>query len=142
MSQLEEWGWGRHQAADALPWVPRLGSFVPHCSTQPWNSPPWLTHHLLVGFPKKCFGKDRDDEDIDDEGDEERNAGFNEEVFVGLPDLPLVGAVHLSGLETAEQSSHQLWKVPWDASTLESGQTTDSVEEERPELSKQQLHNL
>lgn len=65
----------------------------------------WLTHHLLIGFPKKRFGKDGDDEDVDDEGDKERNAGLNEKVLVGFSDFPLIGPVDLSRLEITEQSA-------------------------------------
>lgn len=57
------------------------------------------THHLLVGFLKKCFSKDRDNEDIDDEGDKEGNAGLNEEVLIGFSHFLLIGPVHLPRLE-------------------------------------------
>jgi len=60
---------------------------------------PGLTYHLLVGFPKKCFSKHRDNKDVDDKGNKESNAGFNEEVLIRFSNFLLIGSVYLSGLE-------------------------------------------
>lgn len=66
------------------------------------------THHLLIGFLKKCFSKDRDDKDIDDEGNKERDAGLDEEVLIGFSHFLFIGPVHLPRLErTAAVIFHQ-----------------------------------
>lgn len=76
--------------------------------SSPWHSPPTHdpgTHHLLVGFLKKCFSKDGHDKDIDDEGNEECDAGLDEEVLIGFPHFLLIGPVHLSRLEREQWRS-------------------------------------
>lgn len=75
----------------------QLSPVPPSPPPNPLPRPP--THHIHVGFPIESLGEDGDDEDVDDEGDEERNARLSKEVFVGLTHLPWVGAIHLAGLQ-------------------------------------------
>jgi len=102
--QLVQWWGGSPEAGDLfslsskslLFCLPHSGLHYPHIHYHSW---PWLTHHLVVGFFKKCFGKDWDNKDVDDEGNKECNAGFNEKVLISFSNFLLIGSVYLSGLE-------------------------------------------
>lgn len=69
------------------------------------------TYHILICLSKESFGKDGDNKDIDDEGDKEGNTGFNEEIFVGLTDLLLIGPIYLTRLERKRNECHSLQKA-------------------------------
>lgn len=66
------------------------------------------TYHILVCLSKESFSKDWDNKDIDEEGDEEGDAGLNEEILVGLTDLLLIGPIYLSRLERKMKECYNL----------------------------------
>ena len=53
----------------------------------------------MIGFARQSYGKDGNNEDIDDEADKESDGCLYEVVHVGLPDLPLVVGVDVSRLD-------------------------------------------
>ena len=57
-----------------------------------------MTDHFRRCLVVETLGKDGDDEDVDEEGDEQSNGRLDEEVFVGLFHLRFICPVHLPGL--------------------------------------------
>lgn len=56
------------------------------------------THHFHVGALIKSLSEDGHHKHVDEERHKQRDGRLDEEVFVGLLHLLLVGSVHLSGL--------------------------------------------
>lgn len=120
--------------------IPSLGSKSLFLSAPPQHAVHPGTHHLLIGFLKKCFSKDRDDKDVDDKGDKECSAGLDEEVLVGLSYFLLTGPVHLPGLERTAAGGHyppgaqSLRNNSQVCSQLDEGGGLSSLSQETPHL--------
>lgn len=77
------------------------------------------THYFDIGFLVEGLSKDRDDKDIDEEGDEEGDSWLDEEVLVGFLDFFLIISVDFTrlvkekmnrnspnGLQQAQNNAH------------------------------------
>lgn len=58
------------------------------------------THHILVPLVVESLTKNSHDKEVDKKGDEERQAGFSQEIHVGLLHCLLLGPVDVPCLGT------------------------------------------
>lgn len=87
-------------AAPLLTGSPHYCSNSPTVRCQPVpGKVPAPTHHIRVCLFKESLSEDGHNEDVNDEGDKESDAGLDEEILISFSYFPLVCTVHLPGLK-------------------------------------------